>query len=93
MQKHLLVTGAGGFVGHALVKRSKADGQWVRGVDLKYPEYDTSCADEFEILDLRRWDNCLTATRGALDEIYNLAADMGFPCRPRARLRMGETLR
>src|SRR3984957_422782 len=76
-QKRILVTGAGGFIGHALVKRLKADGHWVRGVDLKYPEYETSCADEFEILDLRRWDNCLTATRGAFDEIYNLAADMG----------------
>jgi nucleoside-diphosphate-sugar epimerase len=77
MQKHLLVTGAGGFIGHALVKRLKADGHWVRGVDLKYPEYEASVADEFEILDLRRWDNCLTAARGGIDEIYNLAADMG----------------
>ena len=77
MQKHLLVTGAGGFIGHALVKRLKKEGHWVRGVDLKYPEYESSCADEFEILDLRRWDNCLRATRGSLDEIYNLAADMG----------------
>jgi GDP-D-mannose 3', 5'-epimerase len=77
MQKHLLVTGAGGFIGHALVKRLKADGHWVRGVDLKYPEYETSSADEFEILDLRRWDNCLLATRGGIDEVYNLAADMG----------------
>ena len=77
MQKHVLVTGAGGFIGHALVKRLKADGHWVRGVDLKYPEYETSSVDEFEILDLRRWDNCLIATRGGIDEIYNLAADMG----------------
>jgi nucleoside-diphosphate-sugar epimerase len=76
-QKRVLVTGAGGFIGHHLVKRLKTDGHWVRGVDLKYPEYETSPADEFEVLDLRRWDNCLMATRGGVDEIYNLAADMG----------------
>jgi nucleoside-diphosphate-sugar epimerase len=77
MQKHLLVTGAGGFIGHHLVKRLKAEGYWVRVVDLKYPEYEASPADEFEILDLRRWDSCLRATRGHIDEVYNLAADMG----------------
>ena len=76
-RKHLLVTGAGGFIGHHLVKRLKTDGHWVRGVDLKYPEYEASPADEFEILDLRRWDNCLMATRGGIDEVFNLAADMG----------------
>jgi GDP-D-mannose 3', 5'-epimerase len=76
-QKHILVTGAGGFIGHHLVKRLKADGHWVRGVDLKYPEYEASAADEFEILDLRRWDNCLMSTRGGIDEVFNLAADMG----------------
>ncbi|MGA7622265.1 MAG: NAD-dependent epimerase/dehydratase family protein [Candidatus Acidiferrales bacterium] len=75
--KHVLVTGAGGFIGHHLVKRLKADGYRVRGVDLKRPEYEQSAADEFEILDLRRWDSCLTATRGGIDEVYNLAADMG----------------
>ena len=76
-QKRLLVTGAGGFIGHHLVKRLKADGHWIRGVDLKSPEYEASLADEFEILDLRRWDNCLIATRGRIDEVFNLAADMG----------------
>ncbi len=76
-RKRLLVTGAGGFVGHHLVKRLKTDGHWVRGVDLKYPEYEASTADEFDILDLRRWDNCLMATRGRIDEVFNLAADMG----------------
>jgi nucleoside-diphosphate-sugar epimerase len=76
-QKRLIVTGAGGFIGHHLIKRLKADGHWVRGVDLKYPEYEASPADEFEIHDLRRWDNCLTATRGDIDEVFNLAADMG----------------
>jgi GDP-D-mannose 3',5'-epimerase len=75
--EHFLVTGAGGFIGHHLVKRLKADGHWVRAADLKYPEYEKSPADEFEILDLRRWDNCLTATRGSIDKVYNLAADMG----------------
>jgi GDP-D-mannose 3',5'-epimerase len=76
-QKRVLVTGAGGFIGHHLVKRLKADGYWVRGADLKHPEYESSSADEFDVLDLRRWDNCLTATRGAVNEVFNLAADMG----------------
>ena len=76
-RKRLLVSGAGGFIGHHLLKRLKADGHWVRGVDLKYPEYEASPADDFEILDLRRWDSCLIATRGGIDEVYNLAADMG----------------
>ncbi len=72
----ILVTGAGGFIGHHLVKRLKTEGCWVRGVDLKHPEYEMSSADEFEIRDLRRWDECLVATRG-IDQVYNLAADMG----------------
>ena len=76
-QKRLLVTGAGGFIGHHLVKRLKSDGHWVRGVDIKYPEYEVSASDEFEILDLRTADNCLLATRSGIDEVYNLAADMG----------------
>jgi GDP-D-mannose 3',5'-epimerase len=74
--KRILVTGAGGFIGHHLVCRLKSDGSWVRGVDIKHPEYKQTAADEFEILDLRRWDNCLQATRD-IDEVYNLAADMG----------------
>src|ERR1700732_2101798 len=76
-QKRILVTGAGGFIGHHLVKRLKADGHWVRGADIKYPEYESSAADQFEILDLRKFENCLLATRGGVDEVYNLAADMG----------------
>src|ERR1700724_922809 len=75
--KRMLVTGAGGFIGHHLVRRLKADGFWVRGVDLKYPEYERSDADEFEILDLRRFEDCLAAVRGGIDQVYNLAADMG----------------
>ena len=72
----VLVTGAGGFIGHHLVTFLKRQGYWVRGVDQKYPEYCTTAADAFELLDLRRWDNCLQATRG-IDEVYALAADMG----------------
>jgi len=72
----ILVTGAGGFIGHHLVKRLKKDGYWVRGVDLKYPEYEASAADEFKLLDLRDYKGCSEATTG-VDEVYNLAADMG----------------
>ena len=72
----ILVTGAGGFIGHHLVKRLKKDGHWVRGVDIKRPEYEASAADDFQVLDLRIWENCLTATQG-IDQVYNLAADMG----------------
>ena len=76
-KKRLLVTGGGGIIGHHLIKRLKADGHWVRGVDLKCPEYETSPADEFEVLDLRRWEDCVAATREGIDQVYNLAADMG----------------
>ncbi len=72
----VLVTGAGGFIGHHLVTYLKKRGCWVRGVDIKKPEYNSTDADEFELLDLRRWENCLRATRGA-DQVYALAADMG----------------
>ena len=78
-----LVCGAGGFIGHHLVKRLKKDGRWVRGVDIKFPEYAPSDADEFEILDLREPQNCAAAVAspssdGApFDEVFQLAADMG----------------
>ena len=72
----VLVTGAGGFIGHHLVKRLKADGYWVRGVDIKEPEFEPSPADEFELLDLRFWHNALQASNH-VEQIYNLAADMG----------------
>jgi len=75
-QTKVLVTGAGGFIGSHLVSHLKELGYWVRGVDIKYPEYKRSDADEFELLDLRRWENCLQATDG-VDEVYALAADMG----------------
>ena len=72
----VLVTGAGGFIGHHLARRLKQEGYWVRGVDLKHPEFESSSADEFRLLDLRRWENCLEATVG-VEQVYNLAADMG----------------
>ncbi len=74
--KKILVTGAGGFIGHHLVKFLKQKGFWVRGVDIKAPEFEPTRADEFEFLDLRHLENCLAATRG-IDEVYHLAADMG----------------
>jgi GDP-D-mannose 3', 5'-epimerase len=74
--ERVLVTGAGGFIGHHLVTRLKKEGHWVRGADAKLPEFAESDADEFEILDLRRWDACLQATRG-VNHVYALAADMG----------------
>jgi nucleoside-diphosphate-sugar epimerase len=76
MATRILVTGAGGFIGHHLVNYLVDKGHWVRGVDIKHPEYEPSPAQEFELLDLRRFDNCLIATRG-VDEVYHLAADMG----------------
>lgn len=72
----VLVTGAGGFIGHHLVSYLKELGYWVRGVDLHYPEFTPIDADEFMLLDLRRWENGLRATQG-IDEVYALAADMG----------------
>ncbi len=76
MQTKVLVTGAGGFIGSHLTAYLKERGYWVRGVDIKYPEFGEPIADEFELLDLRRWDNCLQATRG-VNEVFALAADMG----------------
>ncbi len=76
IMERVLVTGAGGFIGHHLVTDLKRRGYWVRGVDIKYPEYTDVDADEFEIRDLRRFDEALAATRG-VDHVYALAADMG----------------
>jgi GDP-D-mannose 3',5'-epimerase len=75
-RQRVLVTGAGGFIGHHLVNYLKDKGYWVRGVDKKLPEYEATKADEFEVLDLRKFDNCLLATRG-IEEVYGLAAEMG----------------
>jgi GDP-D-mannose 3',5'-epimerase len=70
------VTGAGGFIGHHLVTALKHHGAWVRGIDLKHPEFSRTDADEFLIRDLRRWEACLEATAD-VDQVYALAADMG----------------
>ncbi len=74
--KRVLVTGAGGFIGHHLVKLLTTRDYWVRGIDIKEPEYEKTSAQEFELLDLRRWSNCLQATCD-VDYVYNLAANMG----------------
>jgi GDP-D-mannose 3',5'-epimerase len=74
--RRVLVTGAGGFIGHHLVTFLREQGYWVRGADLKHPQFAASNADEFHVADLRRWDDCLFATEG-IDEVYALAADMG----------------
>jgi GDP-D-mannose 3', 5'-epimerase len=77
MPERILVTGAGGFIGHHLVSYLKARGHWVRGVDLKRPEYAVSVADDFRLLDLRRSDAAQEAMRDGIDHVYALAADMG----------------
>ncbi len=78
--KKAVVCGAGGFIGSHLVKRLKREGYWVRGVDLKKPEFSDTAADEFMTLDLREEANCFKALAiggRAADEVYQLAADMG----------------
>ncbi len=72
-----LVCGAGGFIGSHLVKRLKKDGYWVRGVDLKYPEFSQTAADEFIVGDLTDAGLCKLIMQGQIDEVYQLAADMG----------------
>ena len=72
----VVVTGAGGFIGHHLVKRLKSEGHWVRAVDVKYPDFEESAADDFMLADLRHFESCLQATDG-MDDVYQLAADMG----------------
>ncbi len=74
--KKVVVTGAGGFIGHHLVTYLKKKKYWVRGVDLKLPEFKPSDADEFLLLDLREKENALKATK-RMDYAYALAADMG----------------
>jgi GDP-D-mannose 3',5'-epimerase len=76
MKKRVLVNGAGGFIAGHLVKRLKAEGFWVRGVDLKVHEYCKSHADEFIVADLRDPEVVKAAADG-IDEVYQLAADMG----------------
>jgi GDP-D-mannose 3',5'-epimerase len=72
----ILVTGAGGFIGGHLVTRLKELGYYVRGADIKYPEFKETDADEFLLLDLRNHENGLIATEG-MDQVYHLAANMG----------------
>jgi GDP-D-mannose 3',5'-epimerase len=78
--KTAVVCGAGGFIGSHLVKRLKREGYWVRGVDIKKPEFAPSAADDFKVLDLRQEANCqaaLALPSGKPDKVYQLAADMG----------------
>lgn len=75
--KKALVCGAGGFIGSHLVKRLKQEGFWVRGVDLKHPEFSETTADNFVIGDLRDTAVCQKVLDYPFDEVYQLAADMG----------------
>jgi len=75
--KKILVLGGGGFIGSHLVKKFKNEGHWVRVVDLKYPEFSKSPADDFIIGDLRSQPVCDKAFDIRFDEVYQLAADMG----------------
>ena len=75
--KTALVCGAGGFIGTHLVERLKQKGYWVRGVDLKRPEFSVSSADEFVIRDLRDHYVYKEVLDKSFDEVYQLAADMG----------------
>ena len=77
MQKQALVLGAGGFIGSHLIKRLKNEGFWVRGVDLKFPEFAETEADDFVIGDLREQSICREVIDRCFDEVYQLAADMG----------------
>jgi len=74
--RRVVVTGAGGFIGHHLVKSLKLLGYWVRGADIKVPDFEPSDADEFLLIDLRHFEGCSRAVEG-VDDVYNLAADMG----------------
>jgi len=74
--RRVLVTGAGGFIGHHLVNYLVAAGHWVRGVDQKRPEYGETAAHDFIVADLRYEGNCISAAEG-VEDIYHLAADMG----------------
>ena len=76
-REKILIAGAGGFIGHHLLRFLKNKGYWVRGVDIKEPEFSSKDeADEFFVLDLRDFQNCLKAVKG-VDKVYTLAANMG----------------
>ncbi|MFA7249543.1 MAG: NAD-dependent epimerase/dehydratase family protein [Dehalococcoidia bacterium] len=74
--RRIVVTGAGGFIGHHLVKELKRQGHWVRGVDIKEPEFEATAADEFLLRDLRFADSAAAAC-DRMQDVYALAADMG----------------
>jgi GDP-D-mannose 3',5'-epimerase len=75
--KQALVCGAGGFIGSHMVKQLKKEGFWVRGVDLKFPEFCETRADDFVIGDLRDQNHCREIVDRRFDEVYQFAADMG----------------
>lgn len=75
--KRIVVCGAGGFIGTYLVEKLKEQGHYVIGADLHHPMYSKSLADEFYIMDLREQENVRKLITGDIDEIYQLAADMG----------------
>jgi GDP-D-mannose 3', 5'-epimerase len=77
MVRCALVCGAGGFIGSHLVKALKRDGSWVRGADLKFPEFSETEADDFAVGDLRDQGFCRAVVDCRFDEVYQLAADMG----------------
>lgn len=77
MNKKILVCGAGGFIGHHLVKKLKNESNWVRGTDLKEPRFENTDADDFYVGDLRDLSFCSSLFDREYDEIYQLAADMG----------------
>jgi nucleoside-diphosphate-sugar epimerase len=76
MAERVAVTGAGGFIGHHMVKYLVDKGYWVRGADIRRPEFESSPAHEFEVLDLRGAESCLRVTCD-VSQVYHLAADMG----------------
>jgi len=76
MKTNILVTGAGGFIGHHMVKYLKKKGYFVRGCDIKHPSFEPTSADEFFILDLREKNNAIIAVKG-MDYIYHFAANLG----------------
>ena len=75
--KKILVCGAGGFIGSHLVEKLKEQGNYVIGVDLHYPVYSSTKADVFYLMDLREQENVRKLITRGIDEIYQLAADMG----------------
>src|SRR5580700_2204323 len=75
--KKALVCGAGGFIGSHMVRRLRGEGYWVRGADLKLPEYSATAADDFVIADLRLRESWEAILDEGMDEVYQFAADMG----------------